>query len=167
MPLRWLLGRHVIAVNSVVLSIACVLLVSSGYSQSAKNSSNGASKVCGAVLPLDKAGMQRLDLVKRLATFVDNAGFTKTDDEQLSRDEIDNLIASSYFLAYLTWNRPEAASRERMNKMVDKAAGTVDHNQLTISEKEVINAWVEKIRAAMVEAFELGRHDALRNPCPF
>ena len=100
-PLRCVLGGYAIAANSVVLSLVCVQFVCSAYPQSTKTASN-TSKICGMVLPLDKAGMQRLDLVKRLATIPDSVGFTETDYVEASREETDNLIASSYFLAYLT-----------------------------------------------------------------
>jgi len=151
----------------VALLVASVLLVIPAYTQTTKKSSTTVSKTCGAVLSLDLPGMKRLDLLKHIGSIVDNAGFTKADYDQFSRDDTEQLVFSSYSLAYLSWKKPEAVPREKMNHMVDKAAGTIDRSQLTPSEKENIDAWIRKLRAAVVKAFELGRYDALRNPCPF
>jgi len=146
----------------VALLVASVLFVLPSYTQTTKKSST-ASRTCGGVLPLDIPGMKRLDLLKHISSIVDNAGFTKADYDKFSRDDTEQLVFHSYNLAYITWKKQEAFPREQVNQMVDKAAGTMDRRQLTASEKEVLDAWLRKLRAALVKAFELGRYDALHS----
>jgi len=146
--------------------VTCVLLFALVHGQTAKKSGTDP-KTCGAVLRLDQAGMKRLDLFKQVSAILDNAGFTKSDYDALSRNETEQLVAGSYGLAYLSWNKPESVSREKVNQMVDKAIRAMDRSQLTESEKEFADSWSKKFRTAMIKAFELGRYDALRSPCPF
>lgn len=145
--------------------VACILLLFPAPAQTAKKST--VAKTCGAVLRLDVAGMKRLDLFKRIRAILDNAGFTKADYDALSRDDTEQMVANTYGLAYLSWNKPESVSREKMNQMVDKAVSTMDSGELTASDKDFVNAWSKKFRTAALKAFDVGRYDALRSPCPF
>jgi hypothetical protein len=68
--------------------------------------------------------------------------------------------SQAYGFAYLTWDKP--VSRDEIDKMVRES-----FHDLSPSEKARLDAFLPKFKEMMLKAFDLGRYDANRNPCPF
>jgi hypothetical protein len=131
-------------------------------------SSKEAAVACGKVLKLDAAAFEKLDLVKRLDSIVENGGLTEVELKEIfSAEELNEQLFSVYSFAYLTWDKPKEFSRARMDKMAVDAIHSVDLKKLSPDEIAVFDAYLVKYKSMMLKAFELGRHDAKTSPCPF
>jgi hypothetical protein len=142
-----------------------------GYSvasaQTAKKSAatKPADKSCGQVIQLNQDGFKRLDLFKQLSHVVDNGGFTPKELTMMNHDDLLEQAFSAYSLAYLSWKTP--LSHADIERAVQKGAHGVNRDDLSAEEKVQFDAWLPKLRAMMLKAFDLGLYDAKRNPCPF
>jgi hypothetical protein len=129
--------------------------------------SKDAAAACGKVMKLDKAAFIKLDLVRRLSQVMDDSKFT---DEELtgltSTKDLQQEAFQAYSLAYITWEKPTQVSRANLDKMVIGAVSSVDESKLSSAERTQLNAYLVKFKHMMLNAFDLGRHDARISPCP-
>lgn len=78
-----------------------------------------AAVACGKVLKLDKAALEKLDLLPRLAQLLPGSGFTDEElkgKELLSTEDLADSAFSAYALGYLTWDKPTQTSRADFDK---------------------------------------------------
>jgi hypothetical protein len=128
-------------------------------------SSQEASVACGRVLKLNKSGVEKLNLVQRLNNLVEETGFTDKDFSEIeSRNDLEKHAFSAYALAYATWEK--STSRDDMDKMVMKAFQAALSLKLSPEETIALNVYLVKYKRMLVNAFDLGRHDAKVSPCP-
>jgi len=129
--------------------------------------SKAAAAACGNVLKLDKAAFIELDLHKRLTEIVNSSGFTDAELKNgLSPKELSQRAFEAYSFAYLTWEEAAETSRAEFDQMVINAAHQVDISSLSGNERASLEAYVGKLKRMMMRAFDLGRLDANRSPCP-
>jgi hypothetical protein len=120
---------------------------------------------CGQVIELDKSGFERLDLPNQLSKLVDNGNFTYDDLQKMPITDLRDSAFQAYALAYLTWNK--STSHGDFDKMIEKARATVPTEKLTGTEQDDFTNFMQKYKSMMLNAFDLGRYDANRDPCPF
>jgi hypothetical protein len=131
-------------------------------------SSKDAAVACGKVLKLDQTAFGKLDLVARLSDLVSKSGFTDEEVTFLgSKKDLEEEAFSAYSLAYLTWEKPNNVSRASLDKMVVDSVQSQDLSTLSPADRAKIDAFVVKLKRMMLNAFDLGRHDAKASPCPF
>ncbi len=131
-------------------------------------SDKDAAVACGAVLKLDKAGFAKLNLIARISQVVTDSGVTDEELKALSSaDEFQQQVFSAYGLAYLSWDKSAQYSKADLDKDITKIVNSVDTRSLSSDEKIQIEAYLAKLKNAMLKAFELGRHDARTSPCPY
>jgi hypothetical protein len=124
-------------------------------------------KSCGEIAnPPDLEGMRKLRMMDRLTEVVDKSGFnTKEFDNLVSRNDLLDEAANAYGFAYISWDKPV---QNEMHEMVDKAIQkTLAGKKFSAVEQSRFNAFLPKFKQMMVTAFDLGRYDANRRPCPF
>lgn len=126
--------------------------------------SKDAAVACGKTLKLEKSAFVKLDLMTRFSQLVDDSGFT---DEERKALDLGEEEFKSYSLAYLTWEKPAQLSRTNLDKMVIDADSSVDKGKLSPAERTQFDAYMVKYKRMMVEAFDLGRHEARISPCPY
>ena len=80
---------------------------------------------------------------------------------------LQELAFSAYALAYLTWNK--TVPRDELDKMIDAQTKvrTAASGELSGDDTAKFDVFISKFRGLMLQAFDLGRHDASLNPCPF
>ena len=119
---------------------------------------------CGKIFSIeDKKNFARLDLLFAMSKIVNEAGFTKDEFEQLDRSKMEESAFEAYGFAYLAWDKPGANTEADYERIIDNA---VNATKAKISSQDEAVA-VQKFRAMMLKAYDLGLYDANRNPCPF
>jgi len=129
-------------------------------------SSKAAAGACGNVMKLNKEAFVKLDVIARLSQVVNNSRFTGVEMKGLtSPQQLQEEALQAYSLAYLTWEKTTELSRARLEKTVVGAVSSVDESSLSAAERAQLEAYLVKFKRMMLNAFDLGRHDARISPC--
>jgi hypothetical protein len=115
----------------------------------------------GAVMKLDSAAFEKLDLFKRLSQVMMDSGFVEEEVKRMKPHlDLQKQAFSAYALAYSSWDKPAEISRPNLDEIVTKAAGSIHEANLTPTERARLDAFLAKFKCMMSAAFDLGRHDA-------
>jgi hypothetical protein len=129
--------------------------------------SKAAAVACGKVLKLDKAAFVKLDLVNRFSQLAADSGITEEEAKAMGAKDLDEQEFEAYSFGYITWDKSKDVSRASFDKMVVDAVNSVDESKLSPAERIQLDPFMVKFRRMMVKAFDLGRQDAKKSPCPF
>jgi hypothetical protein len=128
---------------------------------------------CGRTVSVeDKNNFRRLDMKYAMSKIVDDVAFTKSDlaelgrtelFDQFNRSKLEDSASQGYGFGYSNWDQPgvntEVGYAQILDKVINSAIPKIS------SQNEA--AAVQKFRAMMLKAYDLGLYDANRNPCPF
>jgi hypothetical protein len=78
----------------------------------------------------------------------------------MDRKELQNQVFQAYGLGYILWDKP--FSRADYDKMVMGALG-----KISPSDRAQLAPLLVKFKRMVIKAFDMGRQDARRSPCPF
>ncbi len=120
------------------------------------------------MLKLEETAYEKLNIIDRLSTVVVNAGFSQQEIKDLGDSEknLNEQAFKAYSFAYLTWDKPTMESRADFDKMIVKIFNSQDLHTLSADERAEFEGYAGKVKRMMLQAFELGRHDARISPCP-
>lgn len=127
-----------------------------------------AALACGTVLKLDRAGFDSLNVLSKIRSTRENAGFTDQENKDFgdSNDKLEELAFQAYSFAYLTWSKPTIESRANFDKLLVKNTNSTDLSKLSADERALFESHMDKTRQMMLQSFDLGRRDARISPCP-
>jgi hypothetical protein len=125
-----------------------------------------AAVSCGKVLKLEETAYEKLNIIDRLSTLVVNAGFTQRELENDPKKNLVEQAFKAYSFAYMTWDKPTLETRANFDRMIVKVFNSQDLHTLSADERAEFEGHAEKVKRMMLQAFELGRHDARISPCP-
>jgi hypothetical protein len=130
--------------------------------------SKDAAVACGKILKLERPAYENLNIIDRLSAVVSGAGFTEQEVKDMGDSEknLDEQAFKAYSFAYLTWDKPTSESRVDFDKMIVKVFNSQDLHTLSAGERAQFERYSGKVKRMMLQAFELGRHDARISPCP-
>jgi hypothetical protein len=127
-----------------------------------------AAVACGAVLKLNEAGFKRIDLIKKMSDIVNDGGFTEEEIKNLGpASDWQDQAFKAYGFAYITWDKSKEESRADFDKMLVNIFNSENLQELSPEEKVRLTGLMVKLKAMMLRAFDLGRHDARLSPCPY
>lgn len=129
--------------------------------------SKAAAVACGKVLKLDKAAFVKLDLVNRFSQLVADSGITEEEAKAMGAKDLDEQEFEAYSFGYITWDKSKDVSRASFDKMMVDAVNSIDESKLSPAERIQFDPFMVKFKRMMVKAFDLGRQDANKSPCPF
>jgi hypothetical protein len=127
--------------------------------------SKDAGLACGKVMNLDASAIERLELRRRLSTVVANS-FTQEEIKKFAKNPLEDA-SSAYMLGYVTWDKSKDSLRTSLDKLLMDSVHTVDQRKLSSEGKIEFEATMAKLQRMILEASDLGRHDARISPCMF
>lgn len=131
--------------------------------------SRAAAVACGKLMKLDKDALVKLDLPNRLSELETDSGITNEEMTPLgdSAKDLDEEAFEAYSFGYITWEKSREVSRADFDKMIINAVQKTNQDGLSSAERAQLNAYLVKVKRMMVQAFDLGRHDAKTSPCTY
>lgn len=129
--------------------------------------SKAAASACGNVLKLDEPAFVKLDLINRFSQLTADSGITNEEAAAMGAKDLDQQEFEAYSFGYITWDKARDVSRASFDKMVVDAVNSVDESKLSPVDRIQLDPFLVKYKRAMVKAFDLGRQDAKKSPCPF
>jgi hypothetical protein len=113
--------------------------------------------------------LANLDQFERLQAdldrYIDDERFTVEDFKSISREDTENLAASSYLAAYLTAENPHLLKDTISKAVVDNQIFGKDFPKLSPIEQINVEIWLQKMLDVMSKAMDLGFKDGSKYPC--
>ena len=126
-----------------------------------------SAKACGNVLKLQADNFKRLNLHQRMVDLVKASDFTDEEMKDISQPvDLEQDAFSGYAAGYLTWDKRAEPIRA---DLIQKMTKTVSDSAAKYPGEggEVIKDYGTRNLAMVMKAFDIGRQDGRKSPCPF
>ncbi len=120
---------------------------------------------CGNVLKLEEPAYEKLNILGRLDSVVNESGFTAAEFANItSKKDIEEDAFSAYSLGYLTWDKPLEPTRSDLG---NRLIGTINAEvaKLSSDDAATLKVYGRKSLQMLMTAYDMGRRDGRKSPC--